>query len=67
MKYFMVDVVVYSCALLLIAGIVCAIERGTCVAKAKAMGFECSWGPFQGCMIETEPGKWVPLANYRVL
>lgn len=67
MKDFFVEMWVYGLGLLLIVGIACALERGVCVAKAKAMGFECSWGPFQGCMIETKPGKWVPLENYRVM
>lgn len=31
------------------------------------MNMNSDWLPFNGCMIEYEPGKWVPLANYRVL
>jgi prepilin-type N-terminal cleavage/methylation domain-containing protein len=39
----------------------------TCSAKGKAMGLRTDWGPIQGCIIEHEPGQWVPLENFRAL
>lgn len=39
----------------------------TCEAKARAMGKNHEWGLLQGCMIEVEKGRWVPLENYRAL
>jgi hypothetical protein len=39
----------------------------SCRAKAGAMKMNYTWGLDQGCMIETKPWQWVPLANYRVL
>jgi hypothetical protein len=37
----------------------------SCSVKAEKMGFNHSWAPFQGCMIEHKPGKWIELRRYR--
>lgn len=38
-----------------------------CSNQADKMGMRSDFGPLQGCMIEHQPGKWIPLKNYRVL
>ena len=38
-----------------------------CHAQAEKMGFGCEWSPVAGCMIESKPGKWIPLKRYRVM
>lgn len=37
-----------------------------CHIKAKSLGFECSWGPVQGCIVTLPDGTKVPLDQYRV-
>jgi len=39
----------------------------TCAAKSKQMGKHYDFGYIQGCLIEAQPGQWVPLQNYRVI
>jgi hypothetical protein len=41
-------------------------QEYSCGNKGEIMGFESSYSFTTGCMINVE-GKWVPLANYRVL
>ena len=43
------------------------LAAASCASQAAKMGFRYEWGAMQGCMIEPQPGKWVPLRNYRVL
>ena len=38
-----------------------------CRIKAGAMQMNYKFGFIAGCMIEPEPGKWVPLENFRAL
>lgn len=46
-------------------GVAMFAENLTCSAKASKMGFEKSYGPFQGCMIKVKD-RWVPIEKYRV-
>lgn len=39
----------------------------TCSNQADKMGMRSDYGPLQGCMIEHQPGKWIPLKNYRAM
>ena len=60
--------VFFSLVLVFISGIVALIMIGSslsCASQAKAMSFEHRWGPFMGCVVEYQPGKWIPLDNYR--
>jgi len=50
-----------------ITGVLYILESITCSNKAGIMGMRHNYGMLQGCMIEHQPGKWVPLKNYRVL
>lgn len=38
----------------------------SCSSRASKMGKTSSYGPIQGCMIEYQPGFWVPIDQYRV-
>ena len=41
------------------------LDRASCNATARAMHVPARWSLLTSCMIEYEPGKWVPLENYR--
>ena len=36
-----------------------------CTSKAKALGYKCEWGIFQGCVLEKPNGSKVLLENLR--
>ena len=36
-----------------------------CTSKAKAVGYKCEWGVFQGCVLEKPNGSKVLLENLR--
>ena len=36
-----------------------------CTSKAKALGYKCEWGLFQGCVLEKPNGSKVLLENLR--
>lgn len=38
----------------------------TCKNKTDKQGMECSWGPFQGCMVRTEKG-WIDYERLRYM
>lgn len=38
----------------------------TCKNKTEKQGMECSWGPFQGCMVKTEKG-WIDYERLRYM
>ena len=37
-----------------------------CHTKAEMQGYECSWGPVQGCMVKVD-GKWVDYDKWRIM
>ena len=39
----------------------------TCAAKAEAMGLKHRYSLTTGCMVEYKPGKWIAIAQYRVI
>ena len=38
----------------------------SCKNKSEKQGMECSWGPFQGCMVKTENG-WIDYERLRYM
>lgn len=38
--------------------------EATCNAKTADIGFDHRWDIMSGCMVEVEPGQWIPLENY---
>lgn len=42
------------------------LEELSCHEKAKMMGFNSDWTFMTRCMVEYQPGKFIPLSNYRV-
>lgn len=51
---------------LLIGGTI-LLDAATCHSKARAMGFNSTWGPLQGCMVEYSPGQYWPLDSVRII
>ena len=39
----------------------------SCELNAIKMEMQYDYGFIQGCMIKTDVGKWIPLANYRIV
>lgn len=40
------------------------LDNRRCDAKTEHMGFNHSYDPWTDCIIEVEPGKWIPLDSY---
>jgi len=49
----------------ILAGIYALIDPPLCAGMAREMGMPHQWKFWTGCMIEPEPGKWVPLDKWR--
>lgn len=47
------------------AFVVAGFSKVTCLATTKDIGYPATWGLWEGCRIETSPGRWVPLENWR--
>lgn len=41
------------------------VSQLECTSKAKALGYKCEWGIFQGCVLEKPNGSKVLLENLR--
>lgn len=50
--------IVLAIIAILLAAIVLAPFK--CAAKWERSGMATEWGPIQGCMVEVEPGRWLP-------
>ena len=49
----------------LIVVMVFVLSQLECTSKAKALGYKCEWGIFQGCVLEKPNGSKVLLENLR--
>lgn len=38
-----------------------------CTTKAEKQGYECSWGPIQGCMVKQKDGSWIDYDRLRIM
>lgn len=38
-----------------------------CHTQAEMQGFECSWGPLQGCMVKQNDGSWIDYDRLRYM
>ena len=45
----------------------CIFNYYQCHSKAKMQGYECSWGPIQGCMIKQKDGSWIDYDRLRIM
>lgn len=45
--------------LILIIAVGALFNYFECHSKAEKQGYECSWGPIQGCMIKQKDGTWI--------
>jgi Tfp pilus assembly protein PilE len=57
--------ILLACVLIMVGAV--AGPYLACTSQGKVMGKQTDWKPFQGCMVEYEPGKWVPMERYRVV
>lgn len=62
------DVFILVIALALLIGMALygslELNKKICSVKAEQMQMESHWGFWEGCMIEVQPGKWIPLDSY---
>lgn len=60
---------VFLIALLISAVVVCGYypNKYQCKIIAEKMKLNYSYGLMQNCMVEVNPGKWVPLDKYRMM
>ena len=49
----------------LIVVMVFVLSQLECTSKAKALGYKCEWGLFQGCVLEKPNGSKFLLENLR--
>ncbi len=42
----------------------CAFTEWQCTSRAEKMGLKGSWGPAQGCMVQTHK-RWLPIESLR--
>ena len=52
--------------IVIVFGLVYGDNYFQCKNKAEKQGMECSWGPFQGCMVKTEKG-WIDYERLRYM
>lgn len=45
----------------------CVFNSCQCHSKAEKQGYECSWGPIQGCMIKQKDGTWIDYDRLRIM
>ena len=59
--------ILLSIFLLAVIGVVMGsvLSQLECTSKAKALGYKCEWGIFQGCVLEKPNGSKVLLENLR--
>lgn len=59
--------VLLSILLIVVIGVVMGsvLPQLECTSKAKALGYKCEWGIFQGCVLEKPNGSKVLLENLR--
>jgi hypothetical protein len=46
--------------LLVTGGALALFENSACLSRWERSGMKATWGVFQGCQVEVEPGKWLP-------
>lgn len=62
-RYFVNLFIIISFIILVICGIV-GIETNLCEAKFKNSGHAVHYDTWVGCMVEAQPGVWVPEKNF---
>lgn len=62
-----VTIVFYAVLLALIIAGVQAVNYYKCHSRASMQGYECSWGPFQGCMVKYKDGTWIDYDRLRIM
>lgn len=60
-------VVGLAALIILFVGGVLLVSRSGCRIDSEQMGFTWKWHPVAGCLVQVEPDRWIPLANYRYM
>ena len=60
-------VILFALFLVVVIAPLAFLDSVMCKSKSAQMGMNHSWGMLQGCLIEYEPRKWIPIQNYRVV
>lgn len=66
MKEGLIIVSLFLAIFMLLIQIALVIADAKCEARAIRMKMNHVFSFTEGCMIEHKPGKWIPIANYRV-
>lgn len=48
----------------LMSAVIC-LDRASCSARWQASGHATRYGVLQGCLVELEPGRWVPEDTFK--
>ena len=64
MKDLIITILILLLVITLFVGITALTESATCYSQTRDIGFAHRWGLMSGCMIEVNPGQWIPLDNY---
>lgn len=62
----LVALFLYALLLAAVIGGLCLFKYASCHSKASMQGFECSYSPFQGCMVKVD-GKWIDYDRLRIM
>lgn len=62
------ELLIYAVLVVLIVAALMGFKSCQCGTKAKAMDLKSSsWGPIQGCIVETQKGDKIDIERYRVI
>lgn len=64
--YYLMNVLM-GCAVVAILAAAVLMPAWSCHSQGKIMKLPTQWGIPEGCMVEHQPGKWVPMDRYRVV
>ena len=62
LKYILLPIFLIVVMVVVMVSVLSQLE---CTSKAKALGYKCEWGIFQGCVLEKPNGSKVLLENLR--
>jgi hypothetical protein len=60
-------VLIYAFLLAVFIGMALVFNNYKCHTKAEKQGYECSWGPIQGCMVKQKDGTWIDYDRLRIM
>lgn len=60
-------ILIYVLIIAALVGCSLVIKNYKCHSKAEMQGYECSWGPIQGCMVKQKDGTWIDYDRLRIM